>query len=340
MMTFPFTLIIFISLFLSLGASAIVIWTLSQRRKREKFLSMRRHLKKQRQLELAQHGVVRAIDMLRLSRDDDSKRQHALKLIEDGQIVEGARTLESLGLHRTAISTLETHHKIDEAAEILLRMSRPNRAGVVYQRNEMPAKAAECFLLANMPEDAARCFMEAGKWDSRCYKKAADLYEDVGKVDLALRALSEGGHLAALVHLAFKYESFPFLSDFMSTEQHSRNIFALMDPSQVKKFARSLPLNQDQLERVGMWCQSTQNSLLFVNVLSQIVGQPSLQTFYWKLFSEEFLISHISQVRSFLETHSNAAALSSEFCGSLEQAEQLSALRELSSIRGSLAKSA
>ena len=275
-----------------------LVWgslSLAQSHKRKKLLSMRRQMKAQRELELAkQYGMVRAIDVLRLTREGDSKRIDALKLIESGQVVEGARALELLGLQRSAISALENHHKIDEAAEMLLRMNRPNRAGVLYQRNEMPKKAAECFLLANLPEDAARCFYEAGKWDSQCHIKAADLYENLGKLDLAFKALVEGGHFSHFVNLAFKYVNYQAVRDQMLKEQSARDIVALMEPHQIQKFIKSLKPDKDNIEQFAHWCQDTQSTLLLGACLK--VLDPSDSIFFWKLFSEEFILEHLENV--------------------------------------------
>jgi hypothetical protein len=284
---------------LTIAAFVWASYTLAQSHKRKKLLSMRKQMRAQREKELAkQHGSIRAIDLLRLNRDDDHKKQEALKLIESGNVVEGARKLELLGLQRSAISALESHYKIDEAAEMLLRMNRPNRAGVMYHRNEMPQKAAECFLLANLPEEAARSYFEAGKWDAACYRKSADLFENLGKIDQALRALLEGGHLSYFVTIAMKYECYQNLHDLMLKDQTARDVIALMNDAQIRKFIAHFTLNHDTLEHLAHWCQATHSTVLLAACLLSLDKKSELCTFFWKLFSEEFILQHIEHIFS------------------------------------------
>ena len=74
----------------------------------------------------------------------------------------GARILEQLNMPREAIQALEDAGLIHEAAKILMRMQRANRAGVIYARHAMWDNAAQCFKLANMPLEVAKCYREAG----------------------------------------------------------------------------------------------------------------------------------------------------------------------------------
>ena len=115
----------------------------------------------------------------------------ALKLLRDSNVLAAARILEQIGMNREAIQALEDRGHIHEATQILKRMHRPNRAGVVFARHGLWSEAAQCFQSANMPLEVGRCareagnfplaavnFEKAGRWEDAaiCYEKIKDLH--------------------------------------------------------------------------------------------------------------------------------------------------------------------
>ncbi len=100
------------------------------------------------------------------------------KLLAEGKVQPAARILEQLNMPREAIQALEDAGQIHEAAKILLRMQRANRAGVVYARHGMWENAAQCFKMANMPLEVAKCAREAGN-----LALAAEYFEKVSRFE-------------------------------------------------------------------------------------------------------------------------------------------------------------
>ena len=116
----------------------------------------------------------RTADSRKLSRHEKKLLTKAKSLTEQKRYLQAARILESIHMERDAITLLEKSGHIHEAAHILLRMRRPNRAGVIYARNSFFTNAAECFIKAGMPLEAAQCARSAGD-----HKLAAAAFEKV-----------------------------------------------------------------------------------------------------------------------------------------------------------------
>ncbi len=117
------------------------------------------------------NAASRASDLKILSPQEEKIRERAKKLVAKGRVRQAAQMLEQIGLHRDAISALESAKMIDDAARILLRMQNPARAGVIYSRNGYWKEASQCFIQAGNLTDAANCLREAGN-----HFEAADLF--------------------------------------------------------------------------------------------------------------------------------------------------------------------
>jgi tetratricopeptide (TPR) repeat protein len=98
----------------------------------------------------------------RLGYNEAKIKRIAEGLIAKGKIIPAAKLLESIKLQRIAIDTLEQFGFVQEAAQILIRMNRPDRAGVIFTRAGLWAEAAKSFRLAGMPLEVARCERERG----------------------------------------------------------------------------------------------------------------------------------------------------------------------------------
>src|SRR5690606_39370166 len=83
----------------------------------------------------------RSTDKRRLSRREKGLYTQAEILLKQGKAMPAARILEQINMPHEAIQALEDHGEIHEAANILMRMQRQNRAGVVYARHGMWADA-------------------------------------------------------------------------------------------------------------------------------------------------------------------------------------------------------
>ena len=125
----------------------------------------------------------RHADQKNLTRHEKKILSQAKQFIVQKRFLQAARLLESIKMERDAITLLEKSGHIHEAAHILLRMRRPNRAGVVYARNNYFTNAAECFIKAGMPLEAAQCARSAGD-----HKLAAAAFEKVGEFSEAAQS--------------------------------------------------------------------------------------------------------------------------------------------------------
>ena len=104
------------------------------------------------------------------------------RLLSQGKVSAGARILEQLSMPREAIQALEDHGMIHEAARILMRMQKHNRAGVVYARHGMWDHAFQSFRMANMPLEAAKCAREAGNMGLAAeFFTKSERYEDAAE---------------------------------------------------------------------------------------------------------------------------------------------------------------
>lgn len=272
---------------------------LSRGRKKSRYLAMRRQANhasssglpnsaKKVSLASINSAEVRATDLLRLSKEEEASRQEALRLIENGKVLEGARILDRLGLQRYAINALEQAHLIDEACAILNRMNRPNRAGVVYQRNRMPVKAAEQFLMANLPEDAARCYLEAGKKDIQYLRKAADIFDSLNKFPEALDVYSRHEALAGdYVRFCLKHSCFVPLRDFMHDSKRTREGFTILDMYATKKLVKALPLDTQTAQSLSLWCKTVKRIELIEMSLRKLDQNKNLLSLFWSLLPED-----------------------------------------------------
>jgi tetratricopeptide (TPR) repeat protein len=137
----------------------------------------------------------RSADKRQLSPREKKLFTQAQISLKQGKPIPAARILEQINMPREAIQALEDHGLIHEAATILMRMQRQNRAGVIYARHGMWKDAAKCFQLAKMPLEAAKCNREAGNWQEAAdlfsevqrYKDAAECHERIGNLHLAAK---------------------------------------------------------------------------------------------------------------------------------------------------------
>ncbi|MFW7380163.1 MAG: cyclic nucleotide-binding domain-containing protein [Oligoflexus sp.] len=149
----------------------------------------------------------RRSDRVKLTHQQKKVYIEAQRLYKEGKYKNCAKLLETLGMTREAISILEKAKHIHDAAAVLLRIHRPNRAGNMFARHGYWKEATECFKRANLPNEVGRCareagdlatavayFLEAKNLDdaTECltelgkHRDAAKLYAKVGKHELAI----------------------------------------------------------------------------------------------------------------------------------------------------------
>lgn len=172
---------------------------------------------KGRRRESSNGKIRRDTDRRALSSNDKKIFSQAQDLLNGGRPTQAAQLLESIHLQREAITILENAGLIPEAARILMRMGRPNRAGVIYARHRYWEKAAECFKTADMPLEVAKCAKEGGNLPlaAEYYIKAGKLAEagrifmELGDHRQAAKYLGEGGDIEVAIteYKKFLYEN-------------------------------------------------------------------------------------------------------------------------------------
>jgi hypothetical protein len=281
--------------------SAVAFW-MHKGKGKQKYVAMRRNGTSPASAppagQAGSPSIVRAMDVLKLSKQDEAKRQRAIKWIESGKVKEGARLFEELGLQRQAISSLEQAGFIEDACAILMRMNRPNRAGVLYQRNGRPLRAAEHFLIANLPEEAAKSFMDAGKEDPNCFRKAADIYEGLGRFDAALDCYQKGDLMEAFVAFCLKHGNYLRLRDVMQDSRYTRLGFGLLDMHSTKKLIKNLPVDSQTAQSLALWCRTVKRVELIEMALRKLTEDRALLTLFWSLLPEEFSAQIVSSLLS------------------------------------------
>ncbi|MBF0440435.1 MAG: hypothetical protein HQK54_00875, partial [Oligoflexales bacterium] len=131
------------------------------------------------------------------------------KLLSEGKPKAAGQLLESVGLFREAISLYERENMIKEAAAVLLRIHRPNRAAVIYTQHRMWENAADCYELAKMPLEVAKCSKEYGNLTraaanfikAKKFTEAADCYEEAGDLLHAARLYRDMGNEPKAIEL-------------------------------------------------------------------------------------------------------------------------------------------
>ena len=109
-----------------------------------------------------QQSRKRKSDRVKLSRTDKKIYSNAYEQYKKKNYKACAQLLESINYQREAINILEKHNQIHDAANMLMRMQLPNRAGYIYARNGYWKESVECFKLANLPNEVAMSAKKAG----------------------------------------------------------------------------------------------------------------------------------------------------------------------------------
>ncbi len=207
-------------------------------------------------------SFVRHEDVVQLTPEQLVRKAHAEQLIAQGRVVEGAHILEEITLHRPAISALETSGHIEEACQILVRIDRPNRAGVLCMRNSMFVRAADYFLIAGLMEDAAKAYLDAAKTDYRYFPLAADLFEKNLQPLEALKALAPVLQTDRIVDLAVRVSEYEFLTVYMRDPMNANDVLSKLDEGGFAKLVEYLPQTPQSAQTLVVWAMQKQSLFL------------------------------------------------------------------------------
>ena len=234
--------------------------------------------------------LPRQSDALKLSPAAEQTRKQSLAKIESGDAVTGAQGLLSIGLERDAISALENKGFIDEACAILLRMNRPNRAAVVYQRNDRHLPAAKYYVVAGMKAEAAECLMAAAQTDSRYLIDAAQLYVDVKNYTAAFHAFLQAQSYERVAALVMKEDLFELLRDSLSEKQLIRGVFEHFDVKSLRRIVYLMPEDLASARALALWCRTLKRIEFIELCLRRIQEVRSMAVQFWLALSDSFAL--------------------------------------------------
>lgn len=227
--------------------------------------------------------VVRHEQVVKLSPEQEEKKSRGEELIAHGKILEGARLLEEVTFHRSAIDALEKGGYIDEACAVLLRIKRPNRAAILFQRNKQHLKAAQHFVLANLFEDAAKEFLILAKEDFRYLNQAAEAFERAQLFNEARQVHSRLLNTQKVLDLCLKDNDFPELALTMQSPRTATKIMQALSPSQQQALIQGLPREPLFAQIAADWISFMPISSLLPVALVHFQSEPRLCGFFLSL---------------------------------------------------------
>jgi tetratricopeptide (TPR) repeat protein len=233
----------------------------------------------------------RISDRMKLTAAQSGIQKKAETLAKNGEFMKAAKLLENLGLPRQAIQLLEDFGAVDEACRILMKMNRPNRAAVIYERHHKFVKAAEHYLLANLPEDAGRCYFAAGVQDISYYEKSANLLESCNHFNEAIQAYEAAGNLPEILRLCIKHQIWDSLRVTLNNPKNTVEGIELMTAMDLKRFVKSLPINFETAQNLASWCHKTHRKELINASLKIVVRNTEVCIHFWNHLPNDFIKS-------------------------------------------------
>ena len=199
-------------------------------------------------------GGMRTLDALTLSPENERKRNQALQLAKAKNFKAAAQLLEDAQLQREAIDLLEANGLLDDAATMLMKINRPNRAGVIFERNKNFEKAALYYLRAKLVDDAKRCCKQIKEYSLALSTELAVLFAEAGDKSSALRLLAginDRGKIIKLTRDTFAYKE---LAVFLDQQAARALILDSLSISDIEHMLQDMPTDHiHPLTRAKMW---------------------------------------------------------------------------------------
>ena len=198
----------------------------------------------------------RKSDRVRLSATDKRIYRNAYEQYKKQNFKACAQLLESINYHREAINILEKHNQIHEAANMLMRMQLPNRAGYIYARNGYWKEAVDCFKLANLPEEVAKAAVRAGDKataisyfiESENYHEAAEASSDLGRHKKAAELYAKiNDHNRAIEEYTKLMASSPDLEDLEFSSAEIKIVSNYLISGKANEEIADILISQDKL---------------------------------------------------------------------------------------------
>jgi tetratricopeptide (TPR) repeat protein len=199
-------------------------------------------------------GGLRTQDNNVLSKTQEKRKQEAIMLVNSEDFVGAARIFEEVNMQREAIEILEKHGYLDEAAAILMKINRPNRAAVIYERNRNFAQATAYYLRAKMLEDAKRCFKKIESFDFGLSSELALLFSEAGDKSEAFRIFATINDRARILKIARDTMAFTELAVFLDKQVNRALLLDSISVEDLEKILESMPSDKTHpLQRVLLW---------------------------------------------------------------------------------------
>jgi hypothetical protein len=199
-------------------------------------------------------GGQRKLDDFVLSPEAKEKRLEAKKMIQKGEVSQGALILESIDLQREAIDVLESHGLLDDAAAILMRMNRPNRAAVIYERNNKFEQAAIYFLKAKLVDDSKRCCRRIKNYSPELSLDLSHHFAEAGDFRSAFRLLGEIKDTTSLLKIAREKYAFRDLALFLDYPAARKLLLSELSATDFKHMLQYIPEDETSLfSRPALW---------------------------------------------------------------------------------------
>lgn len=249
-------------------------------------------------------GGVRAGDNLKMDKKTKEIREKAIQLAKAKKYIEAANLLEKNELLRDAIDLLEANKLFDEAALKLMNINRPNRAAVIYERNQCFEKATIYFLHAKMVDDAKRCLKQIAQLDTRLISELSALFAQADDKLSALNLLLKIGDKDRILKVTrdtFAFRELALLLD----QSHTREILLPgLSIADIDHMLENMPADDfSPLKRAEVWLNESEKGEWVVSIFRFIGNQRGLA----QSFAEKV---NLSVIRNF---ESNCGRLSIEY---------------------------
>lgn len=216
-------------------------------------------------------GGLRTFDSTPLTEEQEKKRKHALHLAQQKKIIEAATLLEDIKLRREAVDLLEANSFFDEAAEVLMRINRPGRAAVIYERNKVLGKAALYYLKANLKEDAKRCCKNPTNINLILLRELAVLFAQAGEASFALKCLKNAKDGEGIINTIRATNSYEELTEMLDDKESRDLLLKLISPRDFGSLMKSILKDDTALQtRAVGWINESKNGEWIVALMSSL----------------------------------------------------------------------
>ena len=139
-----------------------------------------------------------------------------------------------------------------------MRMERPSRAAVIYERNGSLEKAAWHYSIAKQFEKSAECWKKLGKEDYRYFEKGIDNLRSCGQEHLMFSEM-----MALLMHenvvsTAFRHNKVDELIVYLRNVDIAKEVFPLFTAEQLIQMTAKISITPEMTIICANWVSEVQ----------------------------------------------------------------------------------